>query len=271
MSDAAGWYKDAIIYELHVRAFHDSDGDGIGDFRGLTEKLDYLQDLGVTASGCCRSIPRRSRTTATTSPTTPTSTRYGTLEDFKDVPARGAPARAPRHHRAGHQPHLRPAPLVPARPARARPAAAGATSTSGATRRTSTRRPASSSRTSSPPTGPGTRWPRRTTGTASTPISPTSTSTTPTSTRRCSRSSTSGWSMGVDGLRLDAVPYLYEREGTNCENLPETHAFLKELRQHVDEKFHEPHAAGRGQPVAGGRRRLLRRAATSATWRSTSR
>src|SRR3972149_518258 len=43
------WYKDAIIYEVHVRAFHDSDGDGIGDFRGLTEKLDYLQDLGVTA------------------------------------------------------------------------------------------------------------------------------------------------------------------------------------------------------------------------------
>ncbi len=43
------WYKDAIIYELHVRAFFDSDGDGIGDFRGLTEKLDYLQDLGVTA------------------------------------------------------------------------------------------------------------------------------------------------------------------------------------------------------------------------------
>lgn len=43
--------------------------------------------------------------------------------------------------------------------------------------------------------------------------------------------------MGIDGLRLDAVPYLYEREGTNCENLPETHAFLKELRRHVDRKF----------------------------------
>ena len=43
------WYKDAIIYELHVRAFYDSDGDGVGDFQGLTEKLDYLQDLGVTA------------------------------------------------------------------------------------------------------------------------------------------------------------------------------------------------------------------------------
>ena len=43
--------------------------------------------------------------------------------------------------------------------------------------------------------------------------------------------------MGIDGLRLDAVPYLYEREGTNCENLPEMHAFLKELRRHVDQKF----------------------------------
>src|SRR6478752_7442617 len=42
------WYKDAVIYEVHVRAFHDSDGDGIGDFKGLTQKLDYLEDLGVT-------------------------------------------------------------------------------------------------------------------------------------------------------------------------------------------------------------------------------
>src|SRR5262252_5653467 len=43
------WYKDAIIYELHVKTFCDSDGDGMGDFRGLIEKLDYLQELGVTA------------------------------------------------------------------------------------------------------------------------------------------------------------------------------------------------------------------------------
>src|SRR2546423_4322764 len=43
------WYKDAIIYEIHVRAFHDSNGDGIGDFPGLTQKLDYIRDLGVTA------------------------------------------------------------------------------------------------------------------------------------------------------------------------------------------------------------------------------
>src|SRR5204862_7302218 len=48
MSDSL-WYKDAIIYELHVRTFHDSNADGIGDFRGLIEKLDYLQELGITA------------------------------------------------------------------------------------------------------------------------------------------------------------------------------------------------------------------------------
>jgi maltose alpha-D-glucosyltransferase / alpha-amylase len=41
------WYMDAIIYQLHVKAFHDSDGDGVGDFKGLTEKLDYIRDLGV--------------------------------------------------------------------------------------------------------------------------------------------------------------------------------------------------------------------------------
>src|SRR5437763_17217834 len=48
MSDAL-WFKDAIIYELHVKTFHDSNADGIGDFRGLIEKLDYLQELGVNS------------------------------------------------------------------------------------------------------------------------------------------------------------------------------------------------------------------------------
>ena len=49
LDDRLHWYKDAIIYELHIKAFRDSDGDGIGDFGGLLEKLDYLKDLGVTA------------------------------------------------------------------------------------------------------------------------------------------------------------------------------------------------------------------------------
>ena len=49
VSATSGWYKDAVIYEVHVRAFHDGNGDGVGDFRGLIEKLDYLSELGVTA------------------------------------------------------------------------------------------------------------------------------------------------------------------------------------------------------------------------------
>src|SRR5947209_10097581 len=49
LNDQSYWYKDAIIYELHIKAFKDGNGDGIGDFQGLLEKLDYLQELGITA------------------------------------------------------------------------------------------------------------------------------------------------------------------------------------------------------------------------------
>ena len=65
--------------------------------------------------------------------------------------------------------------------------------------------------------------------------------------------------LGIDGFRLDAVPYLFEREGTNCENLPETHAFLQALPQGDRRRVPRPGAAGRGQPVAGRRGRVLRR------------
>jgi hypothetical protein len=70
------WYKDAVIYQLHVKTFHDSNGDGIGDFRGLIEKLDYLQELGVTGDldSAVLSIAAEGLT-ATTSPTTTASIR----------------------------------------------------------------------------------------------------------------------------------------------------------------------------------------------------
>ena len=64
--------------------------------------------------------------------------------------------------------------------------------------------------------------------------------------------------LGVDGFRIDAVPYLVERDGTSCENLPETHAIIKMIRAHVDARGPWPDAARRGQPVAGRRAGLLR-------------
>ena len=77
--------------------------------------------------------------------------------------------------------------------------------------------------------------------------------------------------MGVDGFRLDAIPYLCEREGTSNENLPETHAVLKQIRARARRALPEPAAARRGQPVARGRARSTSATATSATWRTTSR
>ena len=64
------WYMDAVIYQVHVKAFYDSNGDGVGDFRGLTEKLDYIRDLGVNTIWVMPFYPARCATTATTSPTT---------------------------------------------------------------------------------------------------------------------------------------------------------------------------------------------------------
>ena len=76
---------------------------------------------------------------------------------------------------------------------------------------------------------------------------------------------------GIDGFRVDAVPYLIEREGTNCENLPETHQFLKEMRRLRRRALPRGPAARRGEPVAERPAPLLRRRRTNSTWRSTSR
>ena len=69
------WYKDAVVYQLHVKAFFDSNNDGMGDFGGLMQKLDYIQELGVSAIWLLPFYPSPLRTTATTSPTTPTCIR----------------------------------------------------------------------------------------------------------------------------------------------------------------------------------------------------
>jgi maltose alpha-D-glucosyltransferase/alpha-amylase len=78
------WYKDAIIYELHVRAFRDSNGDGVGDFKGLTSKLDYLQDLGITAIWLLPFCPSPLKDDGyDIANYTAVHSDYGTLRDFK--------------------------------------------------------------------------------------------------------------------------------------------------------------------------------------------
>ena len=78
------WYKDAIIYELHVRAFKDSNGDGIGDFPGLIQKLDYLQDLGVTCLWLLPFFPSPLKDDGyDISDYLGVHPMYGTIEDFQ--------------------------------------------------------------------------------------------------------------------------------------------------------------------------------------------
>src|SRR5262245_21380978 len=172
LEDDPLWYRDAIIYELHVRAFSDSVGDGVGDFRGLTEKLEYLEDLGVTVIWLFPFIRHHCAMTAMTSPTTRAFTRAtGSSPIFKRscrrliVVAFGSlPNWSSITRRISIRGFSAPGELPPARQS--------VTFTCGAIRRKSIPRPASSFRILSPRTGLGTRSPMRISGIAFTHISP---------------------------------------------------------------------------------------------------
>ena len=195
------WFKTAVFYEVLVRSFRDSNGDGTGDFKGLTEKLDYLavarRRLPVGAAVLHLAAARR-RLRRRRLHRHPPRGRH--RRGLPPLPRRGAQARHPRDHRLRHEPHQRPAPVVPGQP-RATPTGPTATSTSGPTPTSSTRTRGSSSSTPSRRTGPGTRCASSTSGTGSSTTSRTSTSTTPRSTRRCSRRWRSGstWASTASG------------------------------------------------------------------------
>ena len=166
------WYKDAIIYELHVKAFEDSNNDGIGDFGGLIQKLDYLRDLGVTCLWLLPFFPSPLKDDGyDISDYLDVHPSYGTLDDFKTF-LTAAHDRDLQvlielvvNHTSDQHPWFQ---------GGASGAAAGrrsATSTFGATPTRNTKTPGSSSRTRKSPTGPGTRWRRHTTGTGFSRIS----------------------------------------------------------------------------------------------------
>jgi len=233
----ASWYKDAVIYEIHIRAFKDSNGDGVGDINGLTEQLDYLHDLGVTAVWLLPFYPSPLRDGGyDIADYTGIHPSYGTLRDFA------------RFMREAHKRGLRVITEL----------VLNHTSSDHAWFQRARRAP------------PGSRWRNfyvwsdtqdryrdariifkdfETSNWAWDPVAksyywhrfyshqPDLNFDNP-EVQKAMLEVVEFWmDAGVDGLRLDAVPYLFERDDTSCENLPETHAFLRRLRAHVDAKY----------------------------------
>ncbi|MBI2089362.1 MAG: maltose alpha-D-glucosyltransferase, partial [Deltaproteobacteria bacterium] len=238
LEDNPLWYKDAVIYEIHVRAFSDGNGDGIGDFVGLTEKLDHLQDLGVTALWLLPFYPSPLRDDGyDISDYAGIHPDYGTLQDFK-LFLKEAHRRGLRvitelviNHTSDQHPWFRRA--REARPAaRERDFYVWSDTPEKYQEARIIFKDFEPSNWTWDSAAKAYYWHRFYSH------QPDLNFDNP-EVRKAVTSMLEFWlDMGVDGLRLDAVPYLHEREGTHCENLPETHAFLRELRQRVDRKFH---------------------------------
>jgi maltose alpha-D-glucosyltransferase/alpha-amylase len=231
------WYKDAIIYQLHIKAFYDSNGDGIGDFRGLTEKLDYISDLGVNTIWLLPFYP------------SPLRDDGYDVADYRNVnPLYGTRADFQHFVREAHRRGLR-------------------VITELIVNHTSDQHPWFQAARRAPPGSPKRNfyvWSDDPTKYSGTRIIFTDTERSnwawddvaqayywhrffshqpdlnfdnPQVLKAVLRVMRFWLAMGVDGFRLDAIPYLCEREGTNNENLPETHAVLKRLRAQLDAQY----------------------------------
>jgi maltose alpha-D-glucosyltransferase / alpha-amylase len=232
----ADWYKDAIIYEMHVKAFLDSNGDGSGDFAGLVEKLDYIADLGVTAVWLLPFYPSPLRDDGyDIADYYAVHPAYGTLRQFRTF-VREAHRRGLKvitelvvNHTSDQHPWFVESRLNGTGPKRDwyvwsetdqryRDARIIFTDTEGSNWAWDNERRAYYwHRFFSHQ--PDLNWDN------------------PQVFRAIQRVMRFWLDIGVDGLRLDAVPYLVEREGTICENLPETHDILRRLRAAMDERY----------------------------------
>ncbi len=230
------WYRDAIIYQVHVRAFQDSDDNGIGDFDGLTARLDYLQELGVTALWLLPFYPSPLRDDGyDIADYCNVHPNYGSLPSFRRF-LREAHRRdlaviteLVLNHTSDQHPWFRRARLAPPG-SNAREYYVWSRTTD---RFRGTRiifRDFESSNWTLDPAAGEYYWHRFYSH------QPDLNFENP-AVHDEVRGVFDFWvHEGVDGFRLDAVPYLYEAEGTQCENLPATHRFLKALRSYVDRK-----------------------------------
>lgn len=230
------WFKDAVIYEAPVKSFYDASGDGIGDFAGMTEKLDYIRDLGVDCIWLLPMYPSPGQDDGyDISDFLAVDEDYGTLEDFR------------RFIEVAHQKGLRVvADLVMNHTSDQHPWFQEARSS-----------PDSPKReyyvwTDDPTTYEGVRIIFTDTETSNWTYDagagqhywhrffshqPDLNYDNPEVHREMFEIVRFWLDLGLDGFRCDAVPYLYEREGTICENLPETHEFLRQLRKMVDTEY----------------------------------
>ena len=231
------WYKDAIIYEVHVRAFSDSNNDGIGDFPGLISKLDYLQGLGVTCIWLLPFFPSPLRDDGyDISNYVDVNPAYGTLSDFKEF-LNSAHERNMQvmvelviNHTSDQHPWFRAARLAPpGSPERDMYVWSQSDQLYKDARIIFT--DTEKSNWTWDETAKAYYWHRFFSH------QPDLNFDNPRVLEEVLKAMRFWLDMGVDGLRLDAIPYIVERDGTSCENLPETHAVIKAIRAAIDADY----------------------------------
>src|SRR5438477_1907070 len=231
------WYKDAIIYQLHVKAFADSNHDGIGDFPGLTEKLDYLQELGVTTLWLLPFYPSPGRDDGYDIADYGAINRdFGSMKDFRRFIFEAKRRRLRVitelvvNHTSDQHPWFK----------RARRSPAGSSARNWYVWSNTDQKyrdtriiftDTEKSNWTWDPEAKAYYWHRFFAH------QPDLNFDNPLVLRELLNAMRFWLDMGVDGMRLDAIPYLVERDGTNCENLPETHVVLKELRAALDAEY----------------------------------
>ncbi len=231
------WYKDAIIYEAHVKAFFDSTDDGVGDFRGLIQKLDYLEDLGINCLWLLPFYPSPLRDDGyDIADYHGIHSAYGTLRDFRDFVSE-AHRRGIRvvtelvvNHTSDQHPWFQASRLAPPGSAKRDFYVWSDTDQKYRDARIIFTDSEKSNWTFDS-AAKAYYWHRFFYH------QPDLNFDNPLVLRAVIRIMRFWLEMGVDGLRLDAVPYLIEREGTNCENLPESHQILKEIRRQLDASY----------------------------------
>lgn len=233
MAERQDWYKDAVLYELYVRAFRDADGDGHGDLAGVVEKLDYLTWLGVDVLWLLPIYPSPLRDDGyDISDFTNVHPDYGTLGDFTHL-IEAAHARGLKvitdlvlNHTSSEHPWF-----LESKRSNDNPKSDWYVWSDDPERYAGTRVIFTDSETSNwtfDPERGQYYWHRFFRH------QPDLNYDNPEVREEMKRIVKFWVDLGIDGFRMDAIPYLFEREGTNNENLPETHAYLKELRAYID-------------------------------------